>query len=91
MIYNQMVNVLESEGVKEIVPTVGQAFDHNTMQAIDVVDGEKDDVVVNIMNKGYMYHERLVRPAMVVVSKVKKPEEEKVEETKDSSDEDKLN
>ena len=87
MIYNQMVNVLENEGVKEIVPTVGSEFDHNTMQAIDVAEGEKDDLVVNVMHKGYMYHERLVRPAMVVVSKVKQPEENKEE----TSDQDKLN
>lgn len=71
MIYNQMVYALESEGVKEITPQIGSEFDHNTMQAVDVVEGEKDDVVVSVANKGYLYRDRLVRPAMVVVSKVK--------------------
>ena len=74
MIYNQMVNCLESEGVAEILPSIGDKFDHNKMQAVDVVEGEKDDVVVQIANKGYMYKDRLVRPAMVVVSKIKKEE-----------------
>ena len=74
MIYNQMVSCLESEGVSEIFPKVGDKFDHNKMQAVDVVEGEKDDVVVQIANKGYMYKDRLVRPAMVVVSKIKKEE-----------------
>ena len=69
-----MVNCLESEGVAEILPSIGDKFDHNKMQAVDVVEGEKDDVVVQIANKGYMYKDRLVRPAMVVVSKIKKEE-----------------
>lgn len=84
MIYNQMLNTLENEGVKEILPNVGDKFDHAFMQAVDVVDGEKDDVVVNIANKGYMYKDRLVRPAMVVVSKIKEETEIK-EDSKDES------
>jgi molecular chaperone GrpE len=79
MIYNQMVSALELEGVKEITPQLGVKFDHNTMQAVDVVEGEEDDVVVQVANKGYLYRDRLVRPAMVVVSK-KPQEEEKVAE-----------
>ncbi|MDY2575003.1 MAG: nucleotide exchange factor GrpE [Bacilli bacterium] len=75
MIYNQMVSCLESEGVSEIFPKAGDKFDHNKMQAVDVVEGEEDDVIVQIANKGYMYKDRLVRPAMVVVSKVKKEEQ----------------
>lgn len=82
MIYNQMVNSLESEGVKEILPEIGSKFDHNTMQAVDVVDGEKDDIVVNVANKGYMYKDRLVRPAMVVVSKIKKSDESEENDSK---------
>ena len=75
MIYNQMVSALELEGVKEITPQLGAKFDHNTMQAVDVVEGEEDDVVVQVANKGYLYRDRLVRPAMVIVSKVKVLEE----------------
>ena len=75
MIYNQMVSCLESEGVSEIFPKAGDKFDHNKMPAVDVVEGEEDDVIVQIANKGYMYKDRLVRPAMVVVSKVKKEEQ----------------
>lgn len=84
MIYNQMVYTLENEGVKEISPQIGCKFDHNTMQAVDVVEGEQDDVVVQVANKGYLYHERLVRPAMVIVSKIK-------QEVNNESDDSKLN
>ena len=79
MIYNQMVQALESEGVKEIVPELNKMFDPSIMQAVDVEEGEVDNLVTKVMNKGYMLKDRLVRPAMVVVSK-KPQEEEKVEE-----------
>lgn len=89
MIYNQMVAVLESEGVSEIVPNIGDKFDHGKMQAVDVVDGEQDDVVVDVANKGYMYRDRLVRPAMVIVSKIKKEETENTNQ--DLNKDEKLN
>lgn len=77
MIYNQMVTSLEAEGVKEVLPKEGDKFNHEFMQAVDVVDGEEDDIVVKVANKGYYLKDRLVRPAMVVVSKKPQP---KVEE-----------
>ena len=90
MIYNQMVQALESEGVKEIVPDLNKKFDPSVMQAVDIEDGEEDDLVTKVMNKGYMLKDRLVRPAMVVVSK--KPQvEEKVEEEAVEEDSTKVN
>lgn len=79
MIYNQMVQALEAEGVKEIVPSIGSKFDSSNMQAVDVEDGEENDLITKVMNKGYMLKDRLVRPAMVVVSKIPQ-KEEKIEE-----------
>lgn len=79
MIYNQMVQALEAEGVKEIVPSIGSKFDSSNMQAVDVEDGEENDLIVKVMNKGYMLKDRLIRPAMVVVSKIPQ-KEEKIEE-----------
>lgn len=88
MIYNQMGSALENEGVKEILPSVGSKFDHNTMQAVEIVDGEEDDLIVKVNLKGYLLKDRLVRPAMVVVSKVKKQEEN---ESKSSENEEENN
>ena len=90
MIYNQMVQALEAEGVKEIVPEINKKFDPSVMQAVDVEDGEEDDLVLKVMNKGYMLKDRLVRPAMVVVSKKPQIEEEK-EENVDEIDSTKVN
>ena len=83
MIYNSMLDALSGEGVSQILPSVGQEFDHNSMQAVDIREGEKDDVIVEVSKPGYMLRDRLVSPAMVVVSKVKKEEStEEVQEEK---------
>ena len=76
MIYNQMVNAIESEGVKEFLPEIGSKFDSSSMHAVDVVEGEEDDVVTNVVTKGYFLKDRLVRAAGVVVSKKAKPQED---------------
>lgn len=93
MIYTSMLSSLESEGVKQIIPNLNVEFDHNTMQAIDVREGEEDNKVVEVSKPGYFLRDRLIRPAMVVVSKIKKTEdetkvEETVEETNELNDED---
>ena len=91
MIYNQMSATLENEGVKEIVPSVGDKFDHKTMQAVEVVEGEEDDLVTTVQLKGYMLKDRLVRPAMVVVSKIKKEEKDETSSESQNSEDSKIN
>lgn len=91
MIYNQMSATLENEGVKEIVPSVGDKFDHTTMQAVEVVEGEEDDLVTTVQLKGYMLKDRLVRPAMVVVSKIKKEEKDETSSEEKNSEDSKIN
>ena len=90
-IYKNLVMVLENEGVKEISPEIGKQFDLNTMNAVDsVINPElKENTVTHIYSKGYMLHNRLIRPANVQVSK---KEEAKKEVEKDSDkDEKKVN
>lgn len=65
----QLVAAFESAGVNEENP-LGQRFDPNRHQAISAVPAEADpNTVLNVLQKGYMLHERVLRPAMVVVSK----------------------
>lgn len=87
MIYTSMLQALESEGVSQIFPKLNCEYDPTNMQAIDTVEGEKDNIVVELSKPGYMLRDRLVRPAMVVVSKVKKEEDE----TSDESNEEQQN
>jgi molecular chaperone GrpE len=71
-IYRNLVQALESEGVSEIAPSVNQEFDANTMDAVEAIESDLEpNRVVRIIAKGYMIHDRLVRPARVIVSKKK--------------------
>ncbi len=63
-VLKQFKDVLEARGVLEI-KTVGEQFDHNTMEAID---GEGTVVKQEIM-PGYKLNGRVIRPAKVIVSK----------------------
>ena len=78
LIYKQLLDALERRGVTPI-EAVGETFDPTQHEAIMHV--ESDDVpenaVIQDFQRGYMLHNRVVRPSMVSVSKgsVKKKEE----------------
>ncbi len=76
-IHKQLLQVLERHGLKEI-KALGQPFDPFKHEAIMVVEGDGDDIVVEEMQKGYMIHDKVLRPSKVKVS-VKKKEDEKHE------------
>ncbi len=79
-VYRNMVAVLENEGVSELVPEVGKKFDPNTMDAVDTVEGEQDNIVLKVYGNGYKLHDRIIRPAKVQVAILKQTKEEKTEE-----------
>lgn len=66
----ELVNVFEKHGIQTIHPE-GDKFDHNLHQAMfEVEDAEKPHgTVMQVMQIGYVIHDRLLRPAMVGVSK----------------------
>ena len=55
----------------EIAPEVGDKVDPNLHQAMSLIESEEVDsgCVINIIQSGYKLHDRLLRPAMVVVAK----------------------
>ena len=69
MIRTQLENAMSNEGVKEI-DALNKPFDHNTMQALmqEIVDGVEPGIVVEVLQKGYMLKDRILRPALVKVS-----------------------
>jgi len=70
---NMFNTTFEKLGIKEINP-LNEAFDpelHQAMTMQEAVDVEPNTVIA-VMQKGYLLNDRLVRPAMVIVSK--KPE-----------------
>ncbi len=70
MIYNSLKNILEKYEVKEI-DALDKEFDPNYHQA--VMQGEDEEknsnIVIEVMQKGYTYKDRVLRPAMVKVNK----------------------
>lgn len=86
MITNQLVDILKNEGLAPIVANVGDEFDPRVMQVVDTAyeEGKKENEILAIKQAGYMYKDRVLRPAMVLVNK--KPEEKK-EEAKAESEE----
>jgi len=63
--------VLEKFAIKAVVPE-GAKFDPHRHQAISQVESDKEPgTVVSVLQKGYLLHDRVLRPALVVVSKAK--------------------
>lgn len=59
---------LEEIGIGEI-EVLNKPFDPITSEAIDIVKGEKDDYVVEVLRKGYRLDDKILRVAQVKVSK----------------------
>ena len=64
--------ILNEEGLLEI-DTLGKDFDSNTMEAIETVEGEERKAV-EVVLKGYMLKNKLLRPAKVKVGQKHKEE-----------------
>lgn len=65
-----LYNVLDKFGIKQVNPA-GEAFDPEHQQAISMQfdPSLKPGTVVSVLQKGYTLNNRLLRPALVVVSK----------------------
>ena len=65
----QLSAALERNKVMAIAPPAGTKFDPHQHQAISVVPAEQDaNTVVNVLQKGYLIAERVLRPALVTVT-----------------------
>lgn len=86
-VYSHIVEALESEGLKEIVVNVGDKFDEQTMYALETE--YRDDVAANtilsVRNNSFMFLDRLIRPAQVIVATDIKESEQKDEENKENN------
>jgi molecular chaperone GrpE len=69
MVYNQLVQALQKEGV-ESINSVGEQFDPHLHQAVMQVEDEnfESNTVVEELQKGYKLKDRVIRPAMVKVN-----------------------
>lgn len=69
MIYNNLKDILKQYGVEEI-NRVGQPFDPNLEQALLVENDptKEDDIVLEVLLKGYKLKDRVIRPASVKIN-----------------------
>lgn len=65
MVVQQFKQVFENEGIVEI-QAMGKLFDADTMEAVDVAEGDKD-LVLEVRRKGYMLNGMILRHAQVTV------------------------
>jgi molecular chaperone GrpE len=67
---NMFAQVLERSGLQQIDP-LGEKFDperHQAISMVEIADAESNSVV-EVMQKGFLLNDRLIRPAMVMVAK----------------------
>ncbi|MCW9023799.1 MAG: nucleotide exchange factor GrpE [Gammaproteobacteria bacterium] len=65
-----LLSVIDKFGIQAVHPE-GEPFDPELHQAMSMLESPEHapNTVMNVMQKGYLLNERLIRPAMVVVSK----------------------
>ncbi len=70
MTYNELIRIFQGNGIVRIDP-MGEKFNHNHHQAVaQIEDAEAEPgTVTQVLQAGYIIHDRLLRPAMVTVAK----------------------
>jgi len=69
-IKNQLKEILEKEGLEEIQTEIGEKFNPEIHEAVGTI-GEKDlpeDVIAQVLEKGYKFKGRVIRPVKVKIS-----------------------
>lgn len=68
IVKRQLLEILESEGLKEI-EVLGKEFDPHVAEAIEVVESNEDDIVLEVFRKGYSLNGKVLRHAQVRVGR----------------------
>lgn len=70
LIMKMLTKAMGDHGLQTIDP-VGEAFDPEKHEAMTMLtsDQHADNTVIDVLEKGYQLHDRLIRPAKVVVSR----------------------
>ncbi|HEY0489105.1 MAG TPA: nucleotide exchange factor GrpE [Telluria sp.] len=72
MTLKQLTAAFERNRLLEVVPNVGDKLDPMKHQAVAVVPADQEaNTVVNVLQKGYMIADRLLRPAIVTAAQAK--------------------
>jgi molecular chaperone GrpE len=85
----QLMAALQKAHVLQIAPLAGERFDphrHQAMAAVEALSGEmrEPNTIVAVMQKGYLLHDRVLRPALVTVAKAIEKQDASPISSKDS-------
>lgn len=71
MTKGELTGILQKHGLESIEPSLGEKFDYNIHHAISQIasDEHDQDSIIAVMQSGYKIKDRLLRPAIVQVSK----------------------
>ena len=87
IINKDMVSILSKNGITPL-ESIGKKLDPNLHQAMIEIENDQKEpgTIVQEIQKGFMMKDRLLRPALVGVSKKTEKKDEKSEENKENSD-----
>ena len=71
LIKDELEKILKEEGLEEI-EVAGSIYNPEVAEAVEIVDGEQDNKIVEVIRKGYKLNNKVIQPAQVKVSKIKK-------------------
>ncbi len=74
-IHSQLVKILDSNGLKEFVPKIGDKFDpklHVADEMVAVTEADKDGQIISVKKKGYILNDKIIIAPKVAVGEVKK-------------------
>ena len=82
MTERELLRTFERHGISKICPKIGDPFDHNKHEAMFEIETDEKPAgtIMEVMQEGYMLHDRLLRPSLVGIAKTKSstnPQEEK--------------
>ena len=74
LVLNQFTRELKDNGV-EAISSIGEKFDpktHEVFMTVDTEDTSQDEIIIEELEPGYRFKEKLIKPAKVKIAKLKK-------------------
>lgn len=71
LIKDELEKILKEEGLEEL-KVLGSIYNPEYAEAVEIIDGEQDNKIVEILRKGYKLNGKVIQVAQVKVSKIKK-------------------
>ncbi|NTU72912.1 nucleotide exchange factor GrpE [Candidatus Roizmanbacteria bacterium] len=68
MVKDQYIKLLRELGLEEI-DLLNKEYDPYVAEAVEIIPGEKENIIVKVLEKGYKLNDKILRAAKVTVSK----------------------